>query len=353
MLRIALIGAGRTVVVGHSPALQALHNLYSVVGIADQSVDALDEVGMLLGVPPAHRFTDYREMLDSESPDAVVITLPHVFHQEAATAALQAGAHVISERPLALSVPDAMDIIRLARKCDKQVIAFHYFLYYPPFREAIRLITDGVIGEPFFVRCEGVTGGYGPGTATYHPEWHANPDIAGGGVWIDSGYHSAYLCVNLLGSPVASVAARITNYATHFPVDDTAVALMTHENGTVSSVQVTWSVPSGGQRILEIYGTRGTITLDHEGYPLGVFDNATQAWRHPPIVTRHAESFIDLYKAIYDALRYGGPLPVSPHDALHTLEIVTAGYRASELQTTEPIVTPEKFPDEEIERPAA
>ena len=203
MLRIALIGAGKTVIIGHAPALQALPDFYQVVALADSSREALDYVGVLLGIPPERRYLDYREMLSQEACDVVSIALPHAFHQEAARVALAADAHIICERPLALSVRDARELLCLAEQRGKQMSVLHYYLFYPPFREAIRLVQSGAIGEPFFVRCEGVTGGFGPGTASYHPGWHNDPEIAGGGVWMDSGYHCVYLCGGLLRSPAA------------------------------------------------------------------------------------------------------------------------------------------------------
>lgn len=337
MLRIALVGAGRTVIIGHAPALQALPDLYQVVAITDRSPAAADEAGMLLGVAPDHRYTDYHQMLALEDLDVVSISVPHAYHHEVALQALQVDAHVICERPLALSVPDAQEVLRVAETRGKLVTVLHYLLYYPPFREAIRLVSEGAIGEPFFVRCEGVTGGYGAGTATYHPAWHGDPEIAGGGVWLDSGYHNAYLCVSLLGVPVSKIAARIGIFATDLPVDDTAVALLTHDNGSISDIQVAWSVPSGGQRVFEIYGTEGSIVADHDGFALGVYNNHTRSWHHPQIITAHAESFIGIYRAIHQSLRFGAAPPVSHRDALHTLEIVTTGYRASDNGATERI----------------
>lgn len=353
MLRIALVGAGRTVTIGHAPALQALHDLYQVVAIADQSREALDNAGILLAVPPGKRYIDYREMLQQGDIDAVSVTLPHAFHREVTIDALNAGLNVITERPIALSTSDAEEIIRLAEQKNKHVIVLHYYLYYPPFREAIRTVSDGSIGEPFFARCEGVTGGYGPGTASYHPDWHADPEISGGGVWLDSGYHSAYLCVSLLGARVEAVGARTANYTTGLQVDDTAAAQLYHANGGVSSVQAAWSVPSGGSRVFEVYGTEGSIVIDHDGYPLGIYSNKTQTWHHVNLAPTRDESFTDLYKAISDCLGYGAPVPVSHQDALHTLEIVMAGYRANSERSVVSVKSFETGMGSEAERNAA
>jgi len=329
MLRIAIIGCGRSVQMAHAPALQALAEHYQVVALADQSPEALERAGLQLGIPPEHRYTDYRAMLARAQPQVVDIAVPHRVHRDAAMDALLAGAHLITERPLALSAGDAEALLRLAEMHGRLISVLHFYLCYPPFAEAIRLVRRGEIGAPFFIRCEGVTGGFGAGTESYHPAWHADPDMAGGGVWMDSGYHAAYLCAALMGSPVTEVTARIGTYTTDLQVDDTAAALLTHAGGGTSSLQVAWSVPAGGRRVFEIYGTDGAIAMDHEGHPFGLFENATRTWRHPEVLGGHAQSFIGFFTAVAECLRFSAPPPVTHRDALHTLQIVLAGYRAA------------------------
>lgn len=337
MLRVGVIGAGRTVQIGHAPAFSALPNLYEVVAIADRSPDALEHIGTLLDVPPACRYLDYREMLLHERLDLVDIALPHAFHHEAAEQALLAGLHLITERPLALSLRDAEELLRLAEMRGRLITVLHFYRCYPPFREAIRLIRAGAIGTPFFIRCEGVTGGFGPGSEAFHPEWHGDLEIAGGGVWIDSGYHAVYLCAAMMGSLVTTVASAMGAFTSDLPVEDTAVALLTHENGGISDIQTAWSVPSGGHRVFDIYGTHGTISLDHDGYPLGVFANESRTWLHPEITVGHAESFIGFFTELAECLQYGTPPPVSHRDALQTLEITLAAYRANEQGSVESV----------------
>jgi len=337
MLRIGLIGAGRTVQIGHAPAFTALTDRYRVAAIADRSPEALARIGTQLGVPPERRYAEYRAMLLREPLDLAVIALPHVFHHEAAQQALLHGLHIVTERPLALSLRDAEELLRMAETRGRLMAVLHFYLFYPPFREAIRLVRAGAIGEPFFIRCEGVTGGFGLGGDAYHPEWHGNPDIAGGGVWMDSGYHGVYLCRAMMGSPITSVAAAIGTFAGAQAVDDTAVAVLTHEHGGISTIQVSWAVPSGGRRVVDIYGAEGTISLDHDGYPLGIFSNATRAWSHPEITAASAESFMAYYAALAECLGFGAPPPVSHRDALQTLETVLAAYRAADNGTVESV----------------
>jgi len=335
MLRLGLIGGGRTVRIGHAPALLALRDRLQVAALADPDPQAREDIGILLSVPPERRYENYRDMLLMEELDVVDIAVPHALHYQIAMDAVHAGAHLITERPLALSVKDAEDLLRLAELRGKQINVLHFYLYYPPFREAIRLVRAGAIGDPFFVRCEGVTGGYGAGTDTYHPEWHNDPLLAGGGVWLDSGYHSAYLCVALMGALVSTVVAQIGTYATDLQVDDTAAALLVHDTDGLSSIQAAWSVPSGGQRVFEVYGTQGTISIDHDGHPLGIFSNKDRTWSHPTITFERDSSFIAFFEAVYECLHFGAPPPVSHREALHTLEIITAGYKASESGTVE------------------
>jgi predicted dehydrogenase len=337
MLRIGLIGGGRTAQAAHVPALQALHARYAIAAVADRDAAALERIGLQAGVPPPQRFTDFREMLLHVPLDLVIVAVPHAFHHEAVQGALLNGVHVVTERPLALSLRDAEEVLRLAELRGRLVTVLHPLLYYPPFREAIRLVRAGAIGEPFLLRCEGVTGGFQTGTAAYHPEWRAKLEIAGGGAWLDHGYHGSYLCTALSGSPVVSVAAAMSVNSEEITVEDTAVVLLTHENGAASSIQVSWNVPAGGTRVFEVYGTRGAIVFDHDGYPFGLYDNASATWTHPEIAIERDESYIDFFDALAACLSYGAPPPVSHRDALHTLEIVLAAYRANEMGTVESV----------------
>ncbi|HOF88720.1 MAG TPA: Gfo/Idh/MocA family oxidoreductase, partial [Armatimonadota bacterium] len=140
MLRIGLIGAGRTVQIGHAPAFTALTDRYRVAAIADRSPEALARIGTQLGVPPERRYAEYRAMLLREPLDLAVIALPHVFHHEAAQQALLHGLHIVTERPLALSLRDAEELLRMAETRGRLMAVLHFYLFYPPFREAIRLV---------------------------------------------------------------------------------------------------------------------------------------------------------------------------------------------------------------------
>lgn len=330
MLRIALIGTGKNVVMGHAPALLSLRDRYTVTAIADQSPQALEEIGVLLSVPPASRYADYRVMLNEEKLDIVDIAVPHLYHHECIMAALQAGAHVISEPPLALSFRDAEESLMLAERHGRLITALHYFLAFPPVREAVRLVRDGEIGEPFLVRCEGLTGGYGPGTESYHPQWHGNPEIAGGGVWMNSGYHGAYLCEALMHSAVTAVSANIEAFVPGLDVDDTALALFKHHNGGASSLLTAWSAPSGGRQVLEVHGSEGSIIFGHDAQPLGIFSNDTRIWQHPEIPIPPAESFTGIFRQVAECLIQGAAPPVTHREALHTLQLVLTAYRASD-----------------------
>jgi predicted dehydrogenase len=339
MLRVGLIGGGRPTHVGHAPALQGLAERLRVVALADRAPEARERTGLQLGLAEAHRYADYREMLRQESPELVVVAVPHAFHHEVTLAALHAGAHVITERPLALSLRDAQELLEVAESQGKLISVLHYYAFYPPLQEALRLVRAGAIGHPYFLRCEGVTGGFGAGTETYHPDWHREPDIAGGGVWMTSGYHASYLSTGLLGAPVRAVSAHMATFVPDTPpvMEDTALIHLAHEGGSLATLQVAWSAPAGGRRVLEVHGTEGAIVLDHGDHPLGVFSLATRSWHHPAFDIGHAASFRGIYQAIAECLLYGAPPPVTHRDALHTLAIIHAGYQSARSGCTEPV----------------
>ena len=189
--RIALIGAGWWGVEVYVPAMTG-HPDIELVAINRRDRAALDEI--LARYPGPRGYTDYREMLAAEALDAVVITSPHTVHFEHACAALEAGCHVLIDKPMTTSASDARSVVQLAAQKQREILIPYGWNYKPFVTEAAQLIADGQIGEVRHVTCNMGTftydlfGGHGLKEAADHmfqpnkSTW-ADPDKAGGYGW--------------------------------------------------------------------------------------------------------------------------------------------------------------------------
>ncbi len=328
MLKAAIIGCGRIVEEGHLRAYQALRDRVRVVALADPTPERRALIGEALEVPESARYADYRELLRRESPDFVDLALPHFLHEEVTIACAQAGLHILTEKPLTTSLPSADRILEAVERAGVSLGVIHNYRYLAHNARALALIAEGRIGRPFFVRSEGLGGSYYPGAAEYDPGWRARGERAGGGALLDNGYHGIYLAEAFMGSPVERVYARVGTYVRSQDVDDLAVVLLEHENGGISSVQVSWAVRGGGQYVSEVHGTQGSLRFVNGR--LELFENTRGEW----VVQETGEldfgrSFISLFADFLTALERGEPPPLDGRAARHNLAIVIAAYESS------------------------
>ncbi len=322
----AIIGCGRVVVDHHIPVWQRLgREAVRHWVLADISYECRLGAQMALGVPNEHSYKDYRAMLLRERPDFVVVSTPHVSHATIVVDCLCAGVPVLVEKPMAATVDAARRMVAAAEREGVPLVVIHNYAARPQAELARRLISEGAIGRPFLFRAEVLGVGWSPGAETYDVDWRSKAGPAGGGCLLDNGYHFVYLAQQYLG-PVASVCARVGTFNHPIDVDDTALALLTHENGATSSVQAAWSMAGDSQPVNEIYGTGGTMRMETDGTV--AISRAGREWeRH------HAQGdpgFSNVFRNFLEVI-HGREAPItSGRDGLETLRIVRAAYASSE-----------------------
>ena len=263
--RIALIGAGWWGVEVYVPAMMD-HPEIELVAINRRDRTALDEILKKYRGPKG--YTDYRDMLANEALDAVVITSPHTVHYEHACAALDAGCHVLIDKPMTTSASDARRLVEHAALAKKEILIPYGWNYKTFVTDAARLIAEGRIGEVRHVTCNMGTftydlfGGHGLKEAANHmfqpnnSTW-ADPDQAGGYGWGQLS-HSLGLMFRLIDLAPKEVYALDTK--SDATVDLTDAAILTFENGAKASISGSALVPKhcSYQMDVRVYGTEGT-----------------------------------------------------------------------------------------------
>ena len=145
MTRVALAGLGYW-----GPNLaRNFDDLAELAWLCDASPDALER--FTARYPRARATTDFAEMLADESLDAVVVATPAVTHYELAKRALEAGKHVLVEKPPAMNATEADDLVSTAERADRVLMPGHLLLYHPAVRKLKELIDAGELGDVFCV----------------------------------------------------------------------------------------------------------------------------------------------------------------------------------------------------------
>jgi len=343
VIDIAIVGCGRIVEEAHVPALRALADRVRVRAIADPSPARRAAVGDALGVAPEARHGDCRELLDRHAAEIEVVdlALPHALHRGALLEVAGAGLGILTEKPLTVDLDQAREVTAAIAAAGVPFGIIHNYHYAARAQAMVEAVAAGRLGRVFLHRTEGLSGGYWPGTAAYHSAWRAEADRGGRGCLLDNGYHQIYLAELLVGSPIFEVYARIGRYNRDYSVEDTALALLTHANGAVTSLQVGWSVAAGGAWVSEVHGTRGSLSLTKpEVGSVAFFDNGAGQWTPLAVPSLPGTEFGRLFERFFAAVAAGGRYPDGLAAAWKVMAVLEAAYRSAETGRAEPVEPP-------------
>jgi predicted dehydrogenase len=259
-LKHVIVGVGAGVLGMHRPALEleAVH----VVGVSDINAEAGRARAEAFACP---FFADYTAMLRETAPDVAVVLTPHPFHAAVAAACLEAGAHVLVEKPMAVEVGEADAMIQAAQRSGRLLAVNFQHRFRPEVRAARRLIEEGRLGKLQHVDMAVSW----PRTASYFKaaSWRGTWVGEGGGVLMNQAPHNLDLLCYLLGLPERVVAwTRTTLHA--IETEDTVQAMLewgpsevgTGVGGALGSLHIS-TAEAGRPERLEIVGTGGTLEI--------------------------------------------------------------------------------------------
>ncbi len=246
-LRIGILGCGRIVRLAHLHALAALPDV-QVAGVADPDPEAAAFVARLApGVPVVG---DYRELLDAQALDAVVIAMPPLLHRAAAVAAFERGLHVYLEKPIAPSLADGEAIVSAWRTAGTIGMIGFNLRRNRLYADLGRALANGAAGHPIAVRSAYTA--LWPDVAP----WRVSPE-AGGGALLELASHHVDLVRILLRDEIESVQAD--TWSTRGE-DEAAMLQMRLSGGVRAQTLVCYGTVEEDR--FELYGASGKLVVD-------------------------------------------------------------------------------------------
>jgi predicted dehydrogenase len=253
--RVAVLGTGAISQVVHLPALQQMQEL-DVQALADVDRPKATAIAGRFGVPRVHgRDAD---VFEDEEIDAVIVCTPSHLHEEQAIGALEAGKHVLVEKPLALTAAGAERVIRAAERSGRHLLVAMNNRYRPDVQALLPFARGGELGELFFTKA----GWLNRKVRVARPTWRQRRETAGGGALMDLGVQVLDLVLWLMDYPKAARIVAHMHQAEGLEVEDSAALMLVLEAGPVISLEVTNNLLGQRDRhYLQFLGTRGTATL--------------------------------------------------------------------------------------------
>ena len=311
-----------------------------LVGLADLDEARLKEWEHLVA-DSSHCYTDYREMLRKEKPDAVAVALPNFLHKPVTLDCLDAGAHVLCEKPMALNVEEAE---AMKAKAVETGLQLGINLSYRKSIQALALkdlVDDGFLGEPYHAMSRWTRRNGFPGFGG----WFGQKKMSGGGPLIDLGVHRLDLALWLMGCPnpvSASASAhrrvgvpRAENAGRQFDVEDLATGFIRLENGASMIFEISWGnhQAEAEEQYTRVIGTKGAVVQRNtDGHYTFTAEAHTDMSGHPvdPVVQQAGKKGLGAREQFLHQILDGKPVSPGMEDGLRIQRILDALYLSAE-----------------------
>jgi predicted dehydrogenase len=323
-LRVGVLGTGAIAQIVHLPILIDLPGA-RVEAVCDIDGNKASAIAGRLSIPRVFHAED--DLFESDDIDAVVICSPSNLHQRQAIAALEAGKHVLVERPIALDARGAEAVVKAAEKAGRALVVAYNNRYRPDLRGVKSFVTAGELGDVFSIHGTW----FNKKVRLRRPTWRHRKETAGGGAFMDLGVQVLDLGLWLLDHPKAVRVCAHMHPAEDLEVEDSASVLVGLETGAIISVQTTWNLLAEKDRHhIRLFGTAGSATT----HPLQVFKeiehgvlNATPQIA-PGVENAYTASYREELRQ-FVAAALGSP-PPPPREQIALMRVVEAVYQSAE-----------------------
>jgi len=284
-IRLGMVGGGQGAFIGavHRVAARLDDQYVLVAGALSSEPGRAIASALELGLHRDRAYHDFAAMAAGEAAredgvEAVAIVTPNHLHAPVATAFLRAGIHVICDKPLATSVAEGRDLVRLTKQSGKLFAVTYNYSGYPMVRQARAMVATGELGDIRVVQVEYVQDWLTErleATGQKQAAWRTDPAQAGaGGALGDIGTHAYHLACFVTGLTLESLCADLTSFVLGRRLDDNAQILLRFEGGARGTLWASQVAPGNENGLkLRVFGTKGGLEWHQE--------NPNELWYAP------------------------------------------------------------------------
>jgi predicted dehydrogenase len=333
-LRVAVIGCGSIAQHRHLPEYKSNKNV-EIVAVCDINEERALAVAEKYDVKA---YTNYEELLSSGSVDAVSVCTPNYLHAPISIAALNAGLHVLCEKPMATSKQEAEEMIAAANESGKKLMIGHNQRFVPSHQKARKLIESGEIGKIYSFRTSFGHGGPEGWSVDGKESWFFQKEKAFVGAMGDLGVHKTDLLRYVLGEEITEVGSFVETSAKDFAdVDDNAVCVLKTESGIIGTLAASWAYVSKEDNSTIIYGEKAILRLEDDpinslvvqyvngevvNYQLGKIQSNDEGGQNN---SRVIEKFVE-------SILHDQEPPVSGEEGKKSLEVILAALESNQTK---------------------
>lgn len=252
--KVAILGCGFIANI-HMESYERFVPDAEVVAVYARSAEKAKDFAAKHGIK--NYYTDIDKLLKESGCEVVDICIPNYAHYDACIKAAKSGKHVIVEKPIALTLEQADEMIAECKKAGKKLMYAEELAFAPKYERVRALVDNGAVGKVYMLKQAEKHSGP-------HSRWFYEKDLAGGGVMMDMGCHAlAWFRWFLGGNPkIKSVYATMSTVMHDTECDDNTVTLVEFENGVLGLAEDSWAKHGGMDDRIEVYGDKGVSYAD-------------------------------------------------------------------------------------------
>lgn len=353
-LKVGIIGTG-WVAEYHVESYKLCNDAVIVAG-ADPAPGKAEKFFKRYGVENVRIYSDYKDMLDSEELDAVSVCTYNTLHAECTIYALEKGVNVLLEKPMCVTLDEAVDMMRAEKKSGKILTVGFQPRMDENMKMIKKIVESGALGEVYYIQ----TGGgrrRGIPNSTF-----IEKETAGFGALGDIGCYSLDMVLNAVGYPKPLTVTGYTSAffgtspeynnpvdAKRFNVDDFAAAFIRLENGIVLDFRISWAMHADTTGDTIILGKKGALRIPYTecwnasvGGPMTLYHDVAGKQCETVIpLCEESNLFYLKARSFLDAIKSGGKAPVPTSQIIYNQAILDGIVRSGELGREVEITIPE------------
>jgi predicted dehydrogenase len=340
-LRGALVGFGFIMEEGHAAAYRSravARDDVEVVAIADICAARRQRASQLF--PGARIYDDHRALLHAEASrlDFVDVATPPCDHAKVALDALDAGLHVLCEKPLASSTEEAAAMLNRATQRKRVLYPCHNYKHAPVVKTVRQILASGDIGDPHLLTLQTFRNTHARGVADWRPDWRRERAFSGGGIAMDHGSHTFYLAFEWMGSFPTSITAH-SHFSEGADTEEEFSCTLRFPNG-LATAHLSWA--AGVRKVLyTIHGSRGAIRVEDDRIEIArLHQNALRSYRarwelenaeRPSawMDSSHTDWFGSLFDEFKLAIECGAYVGAEALESFRCVHLIQTGYASA------------------------
>lgn len=358
-IKVALISGGMITNAAHIPAYRNMQDFVDIVAVCDIYEPSAKATAERWEIP--HYYTSAQEMLEKEKPDLVSVCTSNASHKELAMLALEHGANVLCEKPLAISYQDAREMFDLAERKGLKLVACQSSRFTPEYLDAQELVRKGYLGDVYFSEISRVRRRGTPTWGSFHRK-----DVNGGGAFCDIGVHLLDAVLWIMGNPqMASVSGAKSSVLTRkgenlttslaeagaplgrfgaassytpdqFETEEFAAGTIRFTNNAILNFKVAWALNLPNSSSINVVGDKAGLLLPE--FKLISTMDRFQADITPrrfneerPYASKTFNGHWYLVENYVRALLGEEELMIRPEETLNVTAVIDAFYRSADL----------------------